>query len=227
MVLPALVWLSVFSLYPALNTVVLSFTNVRVLSGGEFSGLANYQNMLSDDQLGAAIINTVLYMLICVPLLTLLPLLLALLVEKPLRGLAIFRTIFYFPVIASAVVVALIWQWMLDERGLVNQLLITAGIVQHAIPFLTGRWLLIFSAISLTAWKGLGYYMIIYLAALANVDRSLHEAAAVDGAARVRRFLHVTIPGVRGMMLLVAILSPCRPCGSSPSCTSWAVRRVG
>lgn len=113
---------------------------------------------------------------------------------------------FYLPVIASAVVIALIWQWLLDDRGLINGLAKTAGWIHQSIPFLTDRWLLLLSAISLTVWKGLGYYMIIYLSALGNVPRSLHEAAAVDGASSVRRFWAVTVPGVRGTMVLVSIL---------------------
>ncbi|AKU16467.1 carbohydrate ABC transporter permease [Luteipulveratus mongoliensis] len=206
MVLPALAWLAVFSLWPAINTLLLSFTNVRTLSGGKVVGLENYRAMWEDDQLRDALVNTVIYMLVCVPLLTVLPLLLAMLVEKPIRGLAIFRTVLYFPVIASAVVVAVIWQWMLDERGVVNGLLQQANLVHEAVPFLTGRWLLLFSAITLTVWKGLGYYMILYLSALGNVDPTLHEAAQVDGAGAFRRFWSITIPGVRGTMTLVSIL---------------------
>jgi multiple sugar transport system permease protein len=145
-------------------------------------------------------------MVICVPLLTVLPLLMALLVERNLPFIAFFRTLFYFPVVASAVVVAVIWQWLLDERGVVNGLAQQIHLTHQAIPFLTGRWLLLFSSISLTVWKGLGYYMIIYLSALGNVSRDLHEAAAVDGAGAVRRFFSVTVPGVRRTMLLVAVL---------------------
>jgi multiple sugar transport system permease protein len=80
------------------------------------------------------------------------------------------------------------------------------GVVQGSVPFLTDRWLLLLSAISLTVWKGLGYYMIIFLAALGNVGKDLHEAAALDGAGAVRRFWSVTMPGVRGTMTLVGIL---------------------
>jgi len=128
------------------------------------------------------------------------------LVEKKLPGITFFRTVFYTPVVASAVVVALIWTWILDERGLINGLAEKLGVIQGPLPFLSDQWLLLFSAISLTVWKGLGYYMIIYLAALGNVSRELHEAAAVDGAGAFRRFLNITIPGVRGTMLLIAIL---------------------
>ena len=206
LVLPALVFLGVFSLWPAINTLLLSFTNVHTLTGGRIIGYANYSRMWHDPQLWDAIINTLLYMLICVPLLTFLPLLLALLVQRSLPFMGFFRTVFYFPVIASAVTVALIWQWLLDDRGQINGLAQEVGIVHKAVPFLEDRWLLLFSAIALTVWKGLGYYMVLYLSALGNVRRDLHEAAAVDGAGTVRRFWHVTLPGVRGTTLLVSIL---------------------
>ncbi|GAA1139121.1 multiple sugar transport system permease protein [Kitasatospora gansuensis] len=203
---PAVVWLAVFNLWPALNTVVLSFTNAKPLGGGRFTGLANYERAFSDEQLADALLNSIVYLLICLPLLTLLPLLLALLVEKRLPGITFFRTAFYTPVIASAVVVALIWGWVLDDRGLVNGVLGQLGLAEQPVSFLTDRWLLLFSAIGLTVWKGLGYYMVIYLSALGNVGRELHEAAAADGASALRRFWHVTLPGVRPTMLLISVL---------------------
>ncbi len=206
LVLPALAVLGVFSLWPAVNTLLLSFTNVHTLTGGRFIGFANYSRLWHDPQIRDAIVNTLLYVAICVPLLTFLPLLLALLVQRTLPFMGFFRTVFYFPVIASAVTVALIWQWLLDDRGLVNGLAQQAGIIHRAVPFLEDRWLLLFSCIALTVWKGLGYYMVLYLSALGNVRRELHEAAAVDGAGQVRRFWHVMLPGVRGTTLLVSIL---------------------
>jgi ABC-type sugar transport system permease subunit len=206
LVIPALGLVTLFSIWPAINTGVLSFTNVRQISGGRFVGFANYVAMFHDPQLVNALINTLVYVVICVPLLTVLPLLLAILVQRTIPFIGFFRTVFYFPVVASAVVVAVIWQWLLDSRGLVNGLLQDLHLTQQAVPFLTGRWLLLFSAISLTVWKGLGYYMIIYLSALANVPQELHEAAAVDGAGGVRRFFAVTLPGVRTTTMLVAIL---------------------
>jgi multiple sugar transport system permease protein len=204
--LPAIVFLLAFNLWPSINGVMLAFTNVKPLSGGEFVGLANFGRMLSDDQLTTALLNSIVYMLVCVPFLLLVPLGLALLVEKKIPGIAFFRTAFYTPVVASAVVVALIWNWMLDDRGVVNGIAKSLGFITESIPFLTDRWLILFSAISLTIWKGLGYYMIIYLSALGGVPRELHEAAAVDGASAWRRFWKVTVPGVRNTMLLVAIL---------------------
>ena len=207
LIIPALIWLLVFSVWPSINTVRLAFTNASPLGGvSRFVGLENFQTLLADPQVWDALLNSVIYMAICLPLLTLLPLLMALLVEKKLAGIAFFRTAYYTPVIASAVVVGLIWTWILDDRGVINEMAKSAGVVHQAIPFLSDRWLLLFSAIALTVWKGLGYYMIIFLAALGNVGRELHEAAAIDGAGTARRFWSVTLPGVRGTLVLVGIL---------------------
>ncbi|MFD8705301.1 carbohydrate ABC transporter permease [Kitasatospora sp. NPDC059648] len=203
---PAMVWLAVLNLWPAVNTVILSFTNAKPIGGGRFTGLENYGRLFDDAQLADALLNSIVFMLVCLPLLTVLPLLLALLVQRPIPGITFFRTAFYTPVIASAVVVALIWGWVLDDRGLVNGLLRQSGLAHSPVPFLTDRWLLLFSAIALTVWKGLGYYMVIYLSALANVPRELHEAAAVDGASPLGRFWHVTLPGVRPTMVLISAL---------------------
>ena len=205
--IPALAWLLAFSVWPSINTLRLSFTDAKPLGGTvDFVGFRNYSDLLHDSSVWTALLNSVVYLAICLPLLTVLPLLLAVLVERKLPGIAFFRTAFYVPVIASAVVVGLMWTWLLDDRGLINNLARWLHVVSQPVPFLTDRWLVLISAISLTVWKGLGYYMIVYLAALGNVRQDLHEAAAIDGAGPVRRFLTVTVPGVRGTMFLVAVL---------------------
>ncbi|MEU2426848.1 sugar ABC transporter permease [Streptomyces sp. NPDC007851] len=202
---PGLLVVGAFVLYPFVSTVVNSFTDRRTLLPGRFVGLANFRELIHDDMFWTGLRNSTLYIVGVVPALVVLPLLLALLVQKNIPGITFFRSAFYTPVVASVVVVGLIWVWLLDERGLVNSLLQTVGI--DRIGFLSDQWLLLLSAMAVTVWKGLGYYMIIYLAALANVPRELHEAAAVDGAGAVRRFLTVTVPAVRSTMVLVAALS--------------------
>ncbi|AGL14320.1 carbohydrate ABC transporter permease [Actinoplanes sp. N902-109] len=207
LVAPALIWLLGFSVWPSINTLRLSFTDAKPLGGGaDFVGLRNYTDLLHDSQVRDALLNSVVYLAICLPLLTALPLLIAVLVEKPIKGIAFFRTAFYTPVIASAVVVGLLWTWLLDDRGFINNVAQRLHVIQGPLPFLTDRWLVIISAVSLTVWKGLGYYMIVYLAALGNVGKDLHEAAMMDGAGPVRRFWSVTVPAVRGTIFLVAIL---------------------
>ncbi|MFI7504012.1 carbohydrate ABC transporter permease [Streptomyces sp. NPDC049687] len=202
---PGLLIAGVFVLYPFLSTLANSFTDRRTLIPGRFVGLANYREMLHDDMFWIGLRNSALYVVVVVPALVVLPLLLALLVQKHIPGITFFRSAFYTPVVASIVVVGLVWVWLLDERGLVNSLLETVGV--GGVGFLSDQWLLLLSAMAVTVWKGLGYYMIIYLAALAGVPRELHEAAAVDGAGAVRRFLTVTVPAVRSTMVLVGALS--------------------
>ncbi len=203
---PGVIWVLVFGLWPFFNTVVLSFTNARPLQSGRFVGLDNYGRIGSDEQFGYALTTSLIYMVVCIPLLTILPLLLAMLVEKTIPWITFFRTTFYFPVIASVVVVALIWSWLFDTRGLINGALEAMGAVDSPIPFLVDRWWLLTCAILLTVWKGLGYYMVVYLAALGNSNKELHEAAALDGAGTFQRFLTVTIPAVRGAMVLIMAL---------------------
>ncbi|MGV4927476.1 sugar ABC transporter permease (plasmid) [Streptomyces sp. BHT-5-2] len=202
---PGLLVVGGFSLYPFLSTVAHSFTDARTLTGGRFTGGANYREMLDDPMFWTGLRNSVLYVLGVVPPLVVLPLLLALLVRLRVPGIAFFRAAFYLPVVASVVVVGLIWVWLLDDRGLINALLAALGFGR--VGFLGDSWLLLLSAMAVTVWKGLGYYMIVYLAALARVPRELHEACAVDGAGAVRRFLTVTVPAVRSTMVLVAALS--------------------
>ncbi|MFG2502752.1 carbohydrate ABC transporter permease [Streptomyces sp. NPDC048441] len=202
---PGLLIVGIFILYPFVSTLINSFTDKRTLIPGEYVGLDNFRELLHDDMFWIGLRNSTLYIVGVVPALVLLPLLLAMLVQKHIPGITFFRSAFYTPVVASIVVVGLIWVWMLDERGLVNAVLEAVGV--GSVGFLSDQWLLLFSAMAVTVWKGLGYYMIIYLAALANVPRELHEAASVDGAGAVRRFFTVTVPAVRSTMVLVAALS--------------------
>ncbi|MEV8320227.1 sugar ABC transporter permease [Streptomyces sp. NPDC059900] len=202
---PGLLIVGIFILYPFVSTLINSFTDKRTLIPGEYVGLDNFRELLHDDMFWIGLRNSTLYIVGVVPALVLLPLLLAMLVQKHIPGITFFRSAFYTPVVASIVVVGLIWVWMLDERGLVNAVLEAVGV--GSVGFLSDQWLLLLSAMTVTVWKGLGYYMIIYLAALANVPRELHEAASVDGAGSVRRFFTVTVPAVRSTMVLVAALS--------------------
>ncbi|MFJ7995865.1 carbohydrate ABC transporter permease [Streptomyces sp. NPDC096310] len=202
---PGLLVVGAFSLYPFISTLINSFTDRRTLISGGFVGLDNFRELIHDEMFWIGLRNSTLYVVCVVPALVLLPLLLAMLVQRQIPGVTFFRSAFYTPVVASIVVVGLIWVWLLDDRGLVNSVLEAVGVGR--IGFLSDQWLLLFSAMAVTVWKGLGYYMIIYLAALANVPRELHEAAAVDGAGAVRRFVTVTVPAVRSTMVLVAALS--------------------
>lgn len=203
---PALIVTGVFVVYPFIRTIATSFTSATPVGGGSFVGLRNYRQLLTDPLFWVALRNSVLYLAV-VPALVILPLLLALLVQKTVPGIGLFRTAIYTPVVASMVVVVVIWQWLFDDRGLINGVLQTLHVISSPTPFLSNAWLILMCAMIVTVWKGLGYYMIVYLAVLANVPRELNEAAEVDGAGPVRRFLTVTVPAMRSTMVLIGVIS--------------------
>ncbi|WNF01190.1 sugar ABC transporter permease [Streptomyces luomodiensis] len=205
--LPALTVIVLMVMVPFANTLGLAFTDSTLLRQGQFVGWENFQRMFDDERFTTALLNSTLYTVCVVPCVVVLPLILATLVSGAGRLSGFFRTTMYLPVVMSPVVVGLIWTNMLDKRGLVNALFSTLHMVAGPVPFLSDRWLLLFSAMFVTVWTGLGYYMVIYLAALANIDQSLYDAAAMDGAGVVRTFLNVTVPGVRSTMTLIAVLS--------------------
>ncbi len=197
-----------FYVYPFFNTLRLSLTDASPLSAqGAFVGVTNYATVLTDDRFWNATLNSLFYALLAVPFLTMLPLLVAVLLKTNVPGIGFFRSIYYIPAVSSLVVISLAWSSILKDNGILNNFLIDSGVVDNPVPFLTGRWWLIVSAVLITVWQGLPYYMIMYLAALANVDKSLYEAAEMDGAGAVSQFFHITIPGVRLIMALVATLT--------------------
>lgn len=205
---PGLVVVIGFYIYPFIRTIYLSFTDADpVTVQGQWVWFDNYKELIQDPTFHTAVLNSTVYALIVVPLMVMLPIFLALLVRDHIPGIGFFRSMYYIPAISSLVVVSLAWNAVLRDNGWVNVVLQRIGIIDSSIPFLTGRWLLLLSAMVITLWQGIPYYMILYLSALANVDRSLYDAAEVDGANIVRRFISVTIPGVRNMMMLVGTLT--------------------
>ena len=198
-VLPAFVIVFVFIVLAALNTFRLAFTDSTLLRPGKFVGFENFIKLFHDEYFLTALLNSTIYVI--------LPLILAYLVKGNSRIMGFFRTAFYMPVVMSAVVVGMIWTNLLDSAGLVNSVLKALKIISKPIPFLTDRWGVLFSSMFVTIWLGLGYYMVIYLTALANIDESLYEAASLDGAGPVRQFIYVTMPGVRSTMMLIMMLS--------------------
>jgi len=205
--LPALVVLGVFLWGPAVNTAVLAFTNTRSIGGGSFTGLDNFARLAADGDFRNALWHSLLYVVGVVPLLVALPLLLAVLVDAKLPFVAFFRVVFFTPVVASMVVVALIWDWVLRSDGLFNYVLQRLQIINEPVGWLTDPQIALFSVMAVTVWKGLGYYMVIYLAGLQNVPSELYDAGKVDGAGPVRRFVSITVPLLRPTMVLVGALS--------------------
>ncbi|KGF73937.1 lactose ABC transporter permease [Neosynechococcus sphagnicola sy1] len=209
--LPALLVLSLTVFWPGIQAFYLSFTRFEydLTQAPEWVGLANFHRLWGDRVFWQTLGNTLIYLVGVVPVLVTLPLGLAILVNQKLRGIRWFRAAYYTPVVISMVVAGIAWRWLYAENGLLNQWLqvLPLGLGRDGIPWLTSpRWA-IFSVMAVTIWKGLGYYMVIYLAGLQSIPADLYEAAAIDGSDGVGQHWDITVPLMRPYLLLVAVIS--------------------
>lgn len=169
-----------------------------------YVGLANYTRLLEGGPFWDSLSHTFILLMLVLPGILTLPILLALLVNSTLPGVTVFRTLLYLPVLISMVVVGLTWKWLLASDGLINGWL--QALQLPAIPWLTHpTWALLAIAV-VTVWKGLGYYMMLYLAQLQSSNPELYQAAALDGAGRFQQHWHLTLPHLRPTMVLVLVI---------------------
>lgn len=191
-ILPWLIGLFLFYLFPLLYSLVLSFTDWDLLQKANFIGVDNYDKMMHDDTFWSSIKVTIIYSVVSVPLGIIFGILLAVLLNQKLPGIRIFRTIFYLPAVVSGVAVSMLWLWVFDPKyGIINTMLSWIGITGP--QWLSDPKTSLASLILMSLW-GIGDAMIIYLAGLQGVSRELYEAADVDGASVVRKFWNITIP---------------------------------
>ena len=208
---PALVLLIVFLIIPFLWAIWMSFTNMRLIPNPnvptKFMGLENYVRLISDDVFLKGLLNNFYFVLVVVPIQTAFALGLAILINQELKGMNVFRTIYFSPVVTSMTVVSIVWTLLYNPgEGLINAFL-------QAISF--GKlgpynWLtntkLVFPAIMLMSiWQGVGFQMVIFLAGLQEIPISLYEAAEVDGANGWQKFNHITLPQLRNTTIFVVI----------------------
>ena len=209
-VLPALLLISVSVLVPALMALVMSFssTGLDVSEPLRFVGLANLQRLITDPMVRRVLITTFLYLIGVVPPIVLGSLGLAVLVDQRLPGRDLLRGAFYTPVLVSIVVAAIAFRWLYAETGLINGWLSALlGPAFTPIGFLTSPLLALPAVMVVTLWKGLGYYMVIFLAGLQGIPRELYEAAELDGSHGWRQHLDITLPLLRPYVTLVAVVS--------------------
>jgi multiple sugar transport system permease protein len=205
-VLPAALYVLVFQFAPVMYGLYLSFTKYSPLrrSGPRFIGLDNYANLVGDADFRRALGVTGSYVLMVLPLTIAVALLLAVLVSRPFRGVGAFRSALYLPHIVSLTAVSLIWLWIYSPNGLVNEFFARVGLPDQT-------WLLSSSAAlpaaaAMRIWKALGSNMVLLLAGLHGIPAALYEAARVDGAGRWAQFRHVTLPGLRPMLVYVVTM---------------------
>ncbi len=204
--LPAAIILLVFFFLPFLQTFWLSFFDYsHNLYHPAFSGLENYIKLFQSPTFYKVLGNTFIYLILAVPVLAVLPLFLAILINQKIRGITLYKILIYLPVIVSIVVAAIAFKWLYAEQGILNYVVSSLGAAP--IGWLTDPKWSLFSVILVTIWKGIGYYMIIYLAALMSVPKELYEACEIDGANALTKHLTVTIPHIMPTIALVTTIS--------------------
>lgn len=203
---PSLLALLAFSIGPMVGTVWVSLQDWNLIRDADFVGLDNYRELWGDDAFHRALKNTLYYLVGYLPLVLVGGLGLALLVNSKMKGVAIFRAMYFLPVVTSWVVVALLWKWLLNPTdGLVNWSLGLVGI--DGPGWWTSRTWAMPSVILASAWKDLGFVMIILLAGLQSIDESLYEAAKIDGAGAWQRLRNITIPMLTPSLFFVIVIS--------------------
>ena len=202
---PMLIGLVLFRLGPIIAALVISFTKWNVRTDPEFVALANYQEMFTSETFWLVLGNTLLFAAVYVPSVIILALIMALLVNQKLRGIGIYRALFFMPYITSMVAVAMVWNWIFSTRfGVLNNVLrelfnapSTSWLTEYPL------WVLII----VTVWKTSGFQMMIYVAGLQGIPSYLYEAAKIDGATRWQQFRHITIPLLTPITFFVLIFS--------------------
>jgi putative chitobiose transport system permease protein len=191
--LPALMIFAAFAFWPVLAGAWFSLTDYRLLHTPQFVGLDNYRALLNNPLFLTGLRNSFLFLLV-VPFTQIAALSLAVLVNQPLRGIHWFRTVFYLPVVTTVSVVGILWGFIFHEQGTLNYVLLQLKLIHTPLGWLSDDQLALAAVMFVCFWRGLGWYMVMYLAALQAVPSDLYEAAELDGAGRWARFVISLFP---------------------------------
>ena len=203
--LPAALLIFVFCFYPMVQALILSFQK-GTGSAVQPAGFANYARILKDATFQQCLFNTIFYFVIQVPIMLILALILAQLLNSPdIKGKGIYRTMIFLPCATSLVSYSMIFKSLFANDGLVNRVLSTVGI--PTVDWFQNAWAARWVIVSALVWRWTGYNMVFYLAGLQNIDYSIYEAARIDGASPLQQFVHLTIPLLKPTILLTAIMS--------------------
>ena len=204
--LPAGVLLTVYFFIPFFQTIILSLQDyTNSIYSPAFTGLQNYIELFHNPVFYKVLLNTFIYLIVAVPILAIVPLFLAVLLNQKIRGITLYKILIYLPVIVSIVVAAIAFKWLYAEQGILNYIVTALGF--NSIGWLTDPKWSLYSVIIVTIWKGIGYYMMIYLAALMSVPKELYEACDIDGANFLTKHLTVTVPQILPTIALVVTIS--------------------
>ena len=209
LLLPGLAMFALFTIYPIIKLLIMSFQNWDVASvfDKSFAGLSNYKAVLSDETFRTAFVNTLVYTLVTVPGQMFLGLMAAVLIYSIPRFQVTFRVIYYIPVITSWVIVSLVFRYIFNTEGMLNYLLVNVfHLADKNIAWLNTRWGGLGVAMMLGIWKGVGWNLVVFLAALQSVPADMYEAAEIDGCNAFTKFIYITIPSIKSTILFALVM---------------------
>jgi len=207
-VLPAVLFTLVFFIVPLIMTIWMSLNNWPLFGKHHFIGFANYLKMFGDQQFWKSLLFTTYYTVIITPIIFIMAFILAMLVNLPLRGVGIFRTIYFIPVVIGLASSSLLWVWLFnDQTGLINGILMNLGWIDQPIIWLAEKNLFLPSIVVSVVWKTVGFTMVLLLSGLQSIPEEVYQAAMVDGANFWSQLWYITLPLLKRTISLAMVLS--------------------
>jgi multiple sugar transport system permease protein len=205
---PGLIVFSVFTAFALGFAFYLTFHEWNIIEPDKpFVGLDNYKDLIDDERFRRSVINTLYFTGASVPLGMAIGLGIALLLNQPLRGRTILRTLYFLPVVTPFVVVSIIWKWLYNgDFGLFNYYLLKTHLIHEPLAWLSDKQLAMPAVVLMTVWTSIGFSMVVYLAGLQAIPEELYEASRVDGAGPWARFRHITLPLLAPTTLFLAVI---------------------
>ncbi|MGL4998403.1 MAG: carbohydrate ABC transporter permease [Fusobacteriaceae bacterium] len=206
-IVTALVLFSIFTLYPILDSLVLSFqTSQGMLS--KFNGLGNIKRLISDSMFHLAVKNTFTFLIIQVPIMLVLAIFMAVLLNKSgLKFKGFFRVVIFLPCVTSLVAYSVLFKMIFSQSGIVNNIFMQLNLITQPIGWLSDPFWAKVTIVLALLWRWTGYNMIFFLAALQNIPKEIYEAADIDGAGKIKQFFNITIPQLKPIILFTTIMS--------------------
>jgi putative chitobiose transport system permease protein len=203
---PSIALIGVFVVYPIIAVVYYSFTDYDIIRPPVWIGIDNFVKVFGDETFWLALTHSIIY-LVATPTLIALSIALAIVVNRKLPGIQIYRALYFVPAVSGSIAIGLSWRWLFDRNGIINGVLQSMGVIHQPIQWLAEPGLVLPIAILLTIWAGIGYYSVIFLAGLQNIPEELYDAARIDGCNDLQKHWHVSLPGLRPQIVFVAVIS--------------------
>jgi ABC-type sugar transport system permease subunit len=203
---PYLIFFCLFVAYPLVFSFVLIFHRWDIVTPMEWVGLKNFDRLISDTLFFKAVGNTLVFLLLHIPLQIVVALLLAVLLNSKIRARGFFRSLYFLPVVVSGVVVTILWQQLYSyDYGVLNMMLASVGL--PSVPWIVDPDLAMPSIAIMATWKNVGIYIVLFMAGLQGIPRDLYESASIDGASNVNQFFRITLPMLNPAIVVVVVLS--------------------